>query len=95
MAMTRKTFLFPPEGIELLAWLRTKCEVKTDAEVVRYAIGALTDLLIADQEGKTVVFRGPKGEETIYHPVFEGGSEPEFNPVEALERYRGKSSVAA
>lgn len=97
MASTRKTFLFPPEGISLLSWLRSVCDVKTDAEVIRYAVGALADLMIADRGGVKIILRHPDGREEMYHPVFDAdlGSEPQVNPSVALAAYRRKTVEAA
>lgn len=96
-AKTRKTFLFGSEGIDLLTWLKSACEVRTDAEVVRYALGALADLMIADREGKTIFIRAQDGSEVRYHPVFteDGEPEPEVRPERLLQLFRSRSKVAA
>lgn len=90
MAKTiRKTFLFPPSGIDLLLWLRKEIKVKTDADVVRYAIGALVDLMMALKSGDTIVIRARDGSERSYHPIWqEDVDEGEVDPVAALDDFR-------
>lgn len=85
MTTHRKTFLFPDEGIKILDWLKAVCHVSTDAEVVRFALGALSDLMIASAKGDTIVIRSADGERR-YHPVF---TETEQSaPTEALKTFR-------
>lgn len=95
MAKTiRKTFLFPPSGIELLTWLRKEIKVKTDADVVRYAIGALVDLMMALKAGDTIVIRSRDGAERSYHPVWQDdGDEGEVDPVAALDDFRPRNAA--
>ncbi len=90
----RKTFIFPESGIALLNWLQTACRVKTDADVVRYAIGALSDLMMATKNGDEVIIRSPDGSERKYHPVFEL-DEVEPDPIDHLRDFRAEMTGKA
>jgi len=83
----RKSFLFPAAAVRLISWLREVCRVSTDSEVVRLGIGCLSDLMMADKEGKQIIIRAADGTEKRYHPVFDlQNAQPD--PVEDLETFR-------
>ena len=83
----RKTFLFPESGLSLLNWLQSACHVRTDADVVRYAIGALSDLMMAIKKGDEIVIRSKDGSERRYNPVFEL-DQIDPDPIEDLKAFR-------
>jgi hypothetical protein len=91
----KKNFVFPPEAIEIMAWLKTVCLVKRDADVIRLALGTLSDIMIAIGRGDRVVIKSADGRsERPYHPFLDLEDEPAAPPTEALARYkRGDTST--
>jgi hypothetical protein len=84
----RKNFVFPPEALEILAWLKAVCFIKRDADVLRLALGTLSDVMLALEKGDKVVFRSANGRERPYHPFLDIADKARTPPTEALKRYK-------
>ena len=69
----RKSFSCTQEGDALLTWLREVCNLQSDADVLRYAVSTLADLMVATGNGDEVIIRSADGRERIYSPVCSGG----------------------
>jgi hypothetical protein len=91
MSMSKKkNFVFTSEGLQLLDWLKKVCSVTRDADVVRIALSALCDIMIAIQRGDRIIIRSRDGQsEKAYHPFLDLDEEEALKPpVDALERYK-------
>lgn len=78
----RKSFSCTEDGEALLAWLKAACDLQSDADVLRYAVSTLADLVAATGNGDEVIIRSAAGRERVYSPVCSG---EDISP-EALRR---------
>lgn len=88
----KKNFVFPPEAIEILAWLKSVCLVNRDADVIRLALGTLTDLMLAIGRGDKIFIKSPDGSEKQYHPFLDMENKPASPPLDAIARYKRASA---